>query len=556
MRAHYEVVVVGSGYGGAITACRAAQARRDVCVLERGRELVRGEYPDRLRRAIRKTQVRIRGRHFGDPRSLLDFHLDGDMNVLVGSGLGGTSLINANVAVRADPEVFTSLDDQNRYRWPAPLTDPTVLAPFYAEAEAMLTPVVVPELPRKLRALAASAEVDDAAAIRAPIAVTFEDGPNACGVEQKACTGCGDCVTGCNVGAKNTLLMNYLPVAVDNGAEVFTEVEVRAIRRGHDHWIVSYWDRTDSMLAGPTRIVTADAVVLSAGTLGTSEILLRSRAAGLELSDRLGEDFSGNGDVLGFGYDGACSVNGIGVAQQPSLVDEPPGPCITGMHVVDDDGPLGGEILVEDAVIPRAIARLVRPGLALAALIESRGRNGRPIRVSEVLFGLLRTPYGGPADRTQTFLVMSHDGDGGSLVLDEEHDRVVVHWPDAGTQAPYPGANRVLSGFAAKLCGIFVPSPAWSRHMGHKLVTVHPLGGAVMGDDATRGVVDHTGQVFRGTVGTSVHPGLWVADGSMVPTPIGMNPLLTISALAERTSEFLVASLPVLDLGEDEPAMA
>ena len=102
MQAHYDVVVVGSGYGGAITACRAAQAGYDVCVLERGREMHPGDYPDRLLRAIRNTQARIRGRHVGDARALFDFHLDGDMNVLVGCGLGGTSLINANVTAEPD----------------------------------------------------------------------------------------------------------------------------------------------------------------------------------------------------------------------------------------------------------------------------------------------------------------------------------------------------------------------------------------------------------------------------------------------------------------------
>ncbi len=547
MRAHYTVVVVGSGYGGAITACRVAQAGHDVCVLERGREMHPGEFPDRLASAVRHTQTRIGGRHIGDPRSLFDFHLDGDMNVLVGCGLGGTSLINANVAAMPDRRVFE--DDP---RWPTELRKRGALTDYYELARRMLDPQPVSTLPLKGRALAAAAGVG-ARDIRAQINVTFAKGTSSGGVEQEACTGCGDCVTGCNVGAKNTVVMNYLPLAAQNGAEIFTEVEVRTVRASGDRWLVMYRPRggTAGRFAGPTRIVTADAVVLSAGTLGTTEILLRSAAGGLGTSNRLGHRFSGNGDVLAFGYDELRRVNGIGVAQQPSLVDEPPGPCISSLVTVDDGGPFADEVVVEDAVVPRALARILRPGLALSSMLESsRKRTRSAAPWSEVLFGLLRSPYRGPTDHTQTFLVMSHDGDTGQLALDAERDRVRVEWPDAGTQRPYPRANHILRRFSKALGGTFVPNPAWSKRMGRRLITVHPLGGAVMADSAEDGVVDHAGRVFRESSGAKTHLGLWVADGSMVPTPLGTNPLFTISALAERTSRFLNASLPVVDIGE------
>lgn len=541
MRAHYKVVVVGSGYGGAITACRVAEDGHDVCVLERGRELHPGEYPDRLAGAVRHSQARLGGRRVGDRRALFDFHLDGDLNVLVGCGLGGTSLINANVAAVPDERVF-----QKDHRWPVQLRTKNALTDHYEAARQMLNPQRISTLPRKTRMLAAAAGSNGGGDIRAFINVTFKKGTSTGGIEQEACTGCGDCVTGCNVGAKNTILMNYLPLAHRHGAEIFTEVEVRTVRRSGDRWLVAFRPRggAANAFAGPTRIVTADAVVLSAGTLGTTEILLRSAAAGLDLSDQLGHHFSGNGDVLAFGYDELQRVNGIGVAQQPTLVDEPPGPCISGLVTFDDGDALRREVVVEDATIPRALARILRPGLALAAIMNGSGRHSwhRP-RWSEVVLGAFRSPYRGPTDHTQTFLVMSHDGDTGQLALDPEHDRVRVDWPDAGTQAPYPRANRILRGFARSLGGIFVPSPAWSRRMGRRLITVHPLGGAVMADDARDGVVDHAGRVFAGKQGTETHDGLWVADGSMVPTPLGTNPLFTISALAERTSTFLKASL-------------
>jgi cholesterol oxidase len=410
----------------------------------------------------------------------------------------------------------------------------------------MLTPHRVPIVPRKTRVLAAAAGVPDGDDIRAFVNVTFEAGESSGGIHQEACTGCGDCVTGCNVGAKNTVLMNYLPLAEAHGAQIFTEVEVRTVRRRRDHWIIAYRPRGDAAGrgAGPTQIVSADTVVLSAGTLGTTEILLRSAAAGLPVSDQLGEHFSGNGDVLAFGYDELRRVNGIGVAQDPSLVDEPPGPCIAGLVTVDDGQAVGREAVVEDAVIPRALARILRPGLALSALLDGSGRGSthRP-RWSEVLFGLFRSPYEGPTDHTQTFLVMSRDGGRGRLVLDAANDRVRVDWPDVGSERPYPRVNRVLRRFTRAVGGIFVPNPVWTRRLGRHLISVHPLGGAVMADDATRGVVDHAGRVFAGPEGSATHPGLWVADGAMIPGPLGTNPLFTISALAERTSTFLDASL-------------
>ena len=115
LRPHYDVVVVGSGYGGAIAACRLARAGRSVCVLERGRELVPGDFPEDLLGAARETQAHVGDSVYGSRAGLFDFRLGRDISVLVGCGLGGTSLINANVALEADPRIF---DDE---RWPTAL---------------------------------------------------------------------------------------------------------------------------------------------------------------------------------------------------------------------------------------------------------------------------------------------------------------------------------------------------------------------------------------------------------------------------------------------------
>ncbi len=111
----YEVVVVGSGYGGAIAASRMARAGRKVCLLERGKELQPGEYPDAMTEALTELQVDSKEGHLGKATGMYDFRRNEDMNVLLGCGLGGTSLINANVALPAEDRVF---DDE---RWPEPL---------------------------------------------------------------------------------------------------------------------------------------------------------------------------------------------------------------------------------------------------------------------------------------------------------------------------------------------------------------------------------------------------------------------------------------------------
>ena len=312
---HYSVVVVGSGYGGAIAAARIARAGRDVCVLERGKELHPGEYPNSGHSALRQIQVHTAKDDYGPATGMFDFHVGRDITVVAGCGLGGTSLINGNVALEPDDSIFS--DD----RWPRPLrNDPGVLRPFMQAARHMLGsnpyPRTWPDLP-KLEALTRVADGLGREVSRPDINVTFVDGPNAVGVRQNACALCGDCCSGCNYGAKNTVLMNYLPDAHWHGAHIFTEVAVRSVQRLEGKWRVAYdvlGEGRGNSPGTPPRFVLADVVVLAAGTLGSTQILLRSRDLGLPVSDRLGCGFSGNGDVIAFAYDTDASCRGVGLA--------------------------------------------------------------------------------------------------------------------------------------------------------------------------------------------------------------------------------------------------
>ena len=210
--AEYDAVIVGSGYGGGITAARLAAAGAKVCLLERGRELHPGDYPSTPRNGLPHVQARTQFGHIGASNALFDCRQHRDMSVLVGSGLGGTSLINAGVALRPRDEIFQDS------RWPRRLRAPQVLDPWYDIAESMLGSTEVPTGTQlaKFEALDRVGRALGRGAQPTKINVSFSDGRNAANIDQPACTGCGDCVSGCNVGAKNTVLMNYLPLRVQS----------------------------------------------------------------------------------------------------------------------------------------------------------------------------------------------------------------------------------------------------------------------------------------------------------------------------------------------------
>lgn len=537
---HASVVVIGSGYGGSILASRLARAGADsrpLWVLERGRELHPGEYPDTLPDALANGQLQIGDRRVGSRTGLFDIRTSGDMNVLVGCGLGGGSLINANVSLKADPRVFES--------WPQEILADGLLAKGYERACAMLQPQQLPVAHRgllKLEALKAGAAALPAAEFSLPpINVTFADGPNAAGIAQHACNMCGDCISGCNSGAKNTVLMNYLPDAVANGAKVFTKVDVHHLSYDNGRWVVHYelLDTGRRRLGDEFETITADTVVLAAGTLGSTEILLRSK--GIGVSDTLGTKFTGNGDVLAFSYNGRGPVNGMGWGARRDDQRDPVGPCITGVIDLRKGGDVQQGMVIEEGSIPGGLAPYLLGVFEAADALVGKDTDPRFLdelgELGRKLKSLINGPYSGALNNTMTYLVMAHDGADGALELDG--DRVTVRWPGVGGREIFRQIDRALNAAAGRLHGQYVHNPQWSEAFGDRLVTVHPLGGCPMGDSAANGVVNHKGQVFRAGTGTEVHKGLYVADGAVIPTSLGVNPLLTISALAERTAELL-----------------
>jgi cholesterol oxidase len=531
MEQTYEVVIVGSGYGGSIMASRLARAGKKVCLVERGAEKLPGEYPDSAVSAADDWQLHTADDFIGNEQGLYELHVDDDINVFKGCGLGGTSLINAGVAIEPDPRVW------DNPRWPVELrASASLMAPFFDHARKMLgsTPYPDDELLKTTLLRRQAAGIGPFS--RPSINVTFTEGVNPAGVSQPACTGCGDCVSGCNVGAKNTLLMNYLPDAQRFGAKIFTGVDVQYVSPSDGKWAVHY----GLLGAGRDRFgdelltVVGDIVILAAGALGSTDILLRSAAQGLPVSGRLGTGFSGNGDVLGFAFDCDEHANAVGWGHEHHTHRHPVGPCITGLiDCRDPDQPLDEGIIIEEGAIPGALAHLMPEAFAAACEEQSLLRQLKG-RIQAIVEGA----YHGPIARTQTFLVMGHDDGGGKMEL--EKDKLRIRWPGVGGQPVFARINDTLKKASETVHGSFIPNPVWHEMLRQPLITVHPLGGCPMGSSAADGVVDHIGTVFSGT-GAETHPGLYVSDGSIIPVPLGVNPLLTISALAERAAVAIAA---------------
>lgn len=537
----YDVVVVGSGYGGGISASRMARAGKTVCLLERGKEFLPGDFPDAPTEALNEVQTNSAMGCTGGRTDLFDFNLNEDMHVLVGCGLGGTSLINANVSLQAEDRVF---EDPV---WPDEIRQDGLIQQGYEHARAMLLPNPYPEnaptLP-KLQSLEESAQAMGAQFSRLSINVNFDvDGPNHVGVEQRPCQYCGDCMSGCNYRAKNTTHMTYLPDARNHGAEIFTRTAVRYVERQEDHWLVHYqWvESGQESFNAPTLTVRAKVVILSAGTLGSTEILLRSQQNGLATSNMLGKRFGGNGDVLGFAYNTDRESNSIGYGDKGLDMFDPVGPCITGVIDLRGQDNLDDGMVIEEGVIPGALSVTLPAAFAVQAKMvgtdtaKSWADDARQFaRETE---SLIRGAYDGAVKNTQVYLVMTHDDANGEMYLQD--DRLRIKWPGVGQQEIFKKVNENLIRATEAHNGIFLKNLIWSEFFGHDLITVHPLGGCVMGEDARRGVVNHKGQVFDGTEGSEVYEGLYVTDGSVIPRAIGVNPLLTISAISERCCELI-----------------
>jgi len=555
LKDRYDVVVIGSGYGASIAASRFSRAGYNVCILERGKEYLPEDFPNTAISAAPEMHIEsaegIVSKLPENPLGLYNFHVNKDLNVLVGCGLGGTSLINANVSIKPDARVFE--DDV----WPAEIrADMEAVHKAYDDSKEMLkaNPYPVgeegyPELP-KTKALFKSGEGLGYQTRYLDINVNFEyNGKNHVGVEQLPCNNCGDCCSGCRFKAKNTLDKNYLPDAKNHGAHIFTQMQVRHIQKNEDNsWNVHYLQQPGKPAKGnpKTSFIRADIVVVGAGSLGSTEILMRSKEKGLAVSNNIGRSFSGNGDVLAFSYNTDQEVNSIGFGDDSPESREPVGPCITA--IIDArpaDKPLKDGMIIEEGSAPGALGPLLPKLFSSAASAFGEDTDSGFIDNTKEIYrqieSLTRGFKHGATLNTQTCLIMSNDDQDGKL--DIKNDRIRVLWPGYAKKEIFKHVQQNMIKATSALGGTYLENPISEKFFGEKLITVHPLGGCGMGEDSETGVVNHKCEVFD--AGSSdkkaVHEGLYVMDGSVIPRSLGVNPLFTICAVSERAAAIAVA---------------
>ncbi len=313
MKPSYDAVVIGSGFGGAVLACRLAQSRRSVCVLERGNHHPFSSFPQSLVEAKDAIWDKKKKR-FG----YLEYRAFPHVDVIQGSGVGGGSLHYFGVSLRAPADIF-SRPSGGEQRWPYHITR-RELDPYYDLAEAMLgvqiirTTPELPRLPRKTVAFKQAVHATGRQAECVPLAVNFETSIS----QDRSCDYRGHCLLGCGSGAKKSLDHNYLRVAMDHGAKIFPLCEadyIEAIPGDRYRICIRRLDKDTS------ETVEASTVIIAAGTLRTTELLLRSKELGKmsKLSASLGCRFSANGDYL---YAGTIMPRGV-------LVEPTRGPSIT-----------------------------------------------------------------------------------------------------------------------------------------------------------------------------------------------------------------------------------
>ena len=580
----YESLIIGSGFGGGAACARLAKRwPGKVLLLERGRAYPLGSFPRSPQdmannfwsppsdQSKRPRVVQRQKQQAGDLQGMFDIRHFERIDTVTAAGLGGGSLIYANVFLRPPPAVF-------ELGWPAALNLQS-LGRYYDVAQEVLGARPIPEhtgktdrrFIQRTERFQQFAQEQKLKSKLADIAVFFGDGysyrrqqrpadigvqeTNRYGARQTSCTYCGECDVGCNVHAKNTTDLNYLHVArTVYAADIRTGTLVDRIvplnPQGQDEPAASgefgYRVYFRDMQTQADTSVTAQRVVLSAGTLGSNELLLRNRDVHKTLprvSQALGQRFSGNGDFLSFAIDGNKDVGSTY------------GPVITQYtdHHLFSNFDRSRAFVLEDASFPvfaawsvATLESAMHPLQRLWQVVKSICRVlPYPGRKSDRLGYLFKQLLGRDvAQYSAVLLCMGLDHSDGKMALNSD-GYLSIDWPQKTSQSLYDAILGLSRKFSAFIGGKhFLPLPTWLWPVKHN-ISVHPLGGCCVADTAEQGVVSandqERGQVFG-------YRGLYVADGSIVPGAVGANPSATITALAEWVAHGITGIEPSADL--------
>ena len=519
----FDAIVIGSGFGGAVSACRLAEAGYRVLVLERGRRWDAKTYPRRDDDPwwwSNEAPERWNG--------WLDLRVFEHMAVAQGAAVGGGSHIYANISAVPDRSVFDK-------GWPPEITWET-MAPHYDTVGRVMNVQPVPDnqWSKKMQLVREAADGIGAGARfqKLELAVTFDPEwdyslpsafdtrhskrfTNEHGVEQGTCVHLGNCDIGCEVDARNTLDRNYLAIAERKGADVRPLHLVTNIEPAGDGYKVSY-DRIERGRRIPGSLQSR-IVVLAAGSMASTELMLRCRdefGTLPNVSSRLGYDWSSNGDFL-------TPAFYLNREVQPTQ-----GPTITAAINFLDRSRGGQSFWIQDGGLPNLVANWITTAKAA------------DVRVQAFLqFMTAAMREFGPLENTMPWFAQGVDAANGRLRLRRkwwiagEH-RLDLDWSVKESVAVIEAIIATHKELSKATGGTALVPPSWT--LDKYLITPHPLGGCNMATSAKGGVVDHKGEVFG-------HRNLFVIDGGIVPEAVGVNPSRTIAALAEHAAGQIVA---------------
>jgi cholesterol oxidase len=511
----YDWIIVGSGFGGSVSALRLAEKGYRVAVIECGRRFADHEFAERLsqlRRSVWMPKLGMKG--------ILRMTKFKDVMILSGSGVGGGSLVYAQTLYRAPERFFEE--------WKKVSGEAGDLDVHYAEAERMLGVVTHPRRTGRDKAFASiAADMSVCDSFHpTPVGVYFGkpgvtvDDPFFAGEgpARTGCIECGQCLLGCRNNAKNTLPKNYLWLAERLGVEIIAERTVTSVEPleasdGSDGYVVTS-ERTGAWIRKDSQTLTARGIVVAAGALGTNELLARCKSSGAlpAISDRLGHLVRTNSESL----TAVTMPEDRGWWQSVTITSS--------MHPDDDTHSetatygTGGDLfsLMFTVLTPNG-TRLTRPLKLLALTLQHPVRFIRQAKIRgwsrrTVITGVMQT-----LDNAMRFVPRRTLT--GRIGIQTQQD------PEKPNPTFLPYANEVAQRLADKTGGI---AQSWAGEvLLNTPVTAHILGGAVTAVDPSRGVIDMNHCVFG-------YRNLLVCDGAAVPANPGVNPSLTITAMAER----------------------
>ncbi len=535
-RETFDYVIIGSGFGGSVSAMRLSEKGYSILVLERGKRYNAEDFP-KTNWSIWKYLWLPALRCYG----ILGINLLKDILILNGSGVGGGSLVYCATLIEPDQSLFETKEWSQITDWEKELR------PHYKTARQMLGVNVNPKFwPADHVLYDIAKEMGQEETFKPTTVGIFfgEEGRtvpdpyfDGRGPERAGCIHCGGCMVGCRHNAKNSLDRNYLYLAERNGAEVRPEANVVDIRplygnQGDGARYEVAYQRTTAWLFKPERAARARNVIVAAGAMGTNRLLLhcRDESASLpKLSSQLGKMVRSNSEAL------------MGVTGRASDVDYSKGITITSHFWVD-------EVTSVEPVRFSAGSSLLRHlGVPLVKLGGSSWR-----RLGRFLWYAIRNPY--DFLKSQLLPDWAHDSTI-ILVMQTVENRMHLKlgrsvWTlfrkglvsERDHTLPIPAVveagRRVVETFAKNTNG--VPQSTFNDVLLNTPSTAHILGGCSIGTDEESGVVDLDHQVFN-------YPGLYVVDGSVVPGNLGVNPSLTITAMSERA----MSRIPVANKAQE-----